>query len=184
MARLSALAFRDLSPAQQEVLGNLPSAHRATVSGPNSVLIRLPDVCASVRELSIRLRNQSRIDDRLFEIMVLTVARTWTAQYEWFAHEPGARTAGVSDGAIEALRRGSDAPPFEREDERLIFALVRELQATKRIGDATYARARELLGEDILIELVAAIGFYNFIAVVLNAFEVPIPGDQPPPLSP
>lgn len=182
MARLSALAFTELSLEQQEVLGGIPSAKRAVLAGPNSVLIRLPDVCASVRDLSIRLRNQSRIEDRLFEVMVLTVAQAWTAQYEWFAHEPGARKAGIPDAVVEAIRGGADAPPFERDDERVVYALVYELQTTKRVGDATYAQARDLLGEDKLIELVAAVGFYNLIAVVLNAFDVPVPDDQPPPL--
>ncbi len=47
---------------------------------------------------------------------------------------------------------------------------------------ATYARARTVLGQDVLIELVSVVGFYNMIAVVLNAFEVPIPEGQTPPL--
>jgi len=181
MTRLSELSFSDLSREQQEILGALPSGGRATLSGPLSVLIRLPEVCASIRDLSIRLRNESRIDDRLFEIMVLTVARSWRAQYEWVAHEPGARKAGLSENVIEAIRAGGAPPTFEHEDEGTVFALVDELQRTTRISEATYARATRLLGAESVIELVAAIGFYNLIAVVLNAFEVPLPGDQRAP---
>lgn len=183
MARLADLAFADLSPEQREVLAPLPSAQRPMMAGPFSVFIRLPDICASVRDLSLRLRNHSRIDERLLELTILTVVRAWSAQYAWCAHAPGAREAGLSAEVIEAIRRDDEAPPFERDDERLIYTLVRELQATKRIAERTYARARDLLGEDLLIELVATIAFYNMTAVVLDAFEVSVPAGQIPPFA-
>jgi len=183
MARLSELAFAELSREQQEVLGSLPSARRAVLTGPNAVLIHLPDVCASVRDLSARLRSRSRIEKRLFELAVLTVARAWSVQYMWFVHESDAQQAGLSNEIITAIRRGDEAPPFENEKERIVFLMVRELQKTTRIADITYARALAVLGHDVLIELVSVVGFYNMIAVVLNAFEVSIPDGQVPLLS-
>jgi len=134
-----------------------------------------------VRDVSLRLRNRSRLPDRLLEIAVLTVVATWRAQYAWCAHEPGARDAGLSTDVIEAIRRGDAQPPFERDDERTVYALVRELQTTKRISSATYARAHELLGEELLIELVVTVGFYTMTALVLDAFEVAVPAGQAPP---
>lgn len=183
MSRLDDIALADLAPEVRAVLDSLPSAKRPILAGPNSVLIRLPDVCASLRDLSIRLRERTRIDERLLELMVLTVARDWRAEYAWCAHETPARKAGLSDDIIEALRRGDHSPPFERDDERIIFDLVRQLQVTKRISDATYAAAHELLGENVLIELVVAIGLYNLMSIVLDAFEVRIPEGTPPPFA-
>jgi len=179
VARLPPLSFAELSAEQQKILQGLGSANRAQLVGPNSVLVRLPEVCASFRDLAVRLRYDSRVEDRLFELMVLTVARDWSSQYEWFAHEPGARAAGISAAVIEAIRERRP-PPFERDDERLVFEFVSELQQARRINDATYARAEAALGLETLIELVAAIGFYNFTAVVLNAFDVAVPGARPP----
>lgn len=182
MARLPALSSTDLSPAQQELLASLQSAGRATVTGPYSVLLRVPEIGAIVRDLSFRMRTRTRLADRLFEVMVLTVARSWTAQYEWYAHEPGARKAGISDAVIEAIREDRPDPPFAEEDERVVFLVTRELLRTKRLSEATYARALASFGEELLIELVTAIGFYNLISVVLNAFDVAIPDGKPPPL--
>jgi 4-carboxymuconolactone decarboxylase len=183
MARLADLPFAELSPEQRDVLAPLPSAKRPVLAGPFSVFVRLPDVCASVRDLSLRLRNHSRIDERLLEVTILTVVRAWSAQYAWCAHEPGAREAGLSAEVIEAIRRGDEAPPFERDGERLVYALVRELQTTTRITDATYARGRDLLGEELLIELVVTIAFYNMTAVVLDAFDVSVPAGKTPPFA-
>ena len=179
MARLAALSSADLSPEQQELLTSLQSAGRATITGPYSVLIRVPEIGAIIRDLSFRMRTRTRLADRLFEVMVLTVARSWSAQYEWYAHEPGARKAGVSEAAIEALRAGRADPPFTQEDERIVFTFTDELVRTKHVSDPTYARALTIFGEELLIELVAAIGFYNLISVVLNAFDVAIPDGKP-----
>jgi 4-carboxymuconolactone decarboxylase len=181
MARLPELKFAELTPEQREILAPLPSANRPVLAGPNSVYVRLPDVCASIRDLSLRLRNRTRLPERLLEIAVLTVVAAWRAQYAWCAHESGARAAGLPADVIEAIRRGDAEPPFEHDDERTIYALVRELQTDKRIAAATYARAHALLGEDLLIELVVTAGFYTMTAAVLDAFEVAVPAGQDPP---
>ena len=183
MARLPDLVFAELTAEQREILAPLPSANRPVLAGPNSVYVRLPDVCASVRDLSLRLRNRTRLPERLLEIAVLTVVAAWRAQYAWRAHESGAHDAGLSATVIEAIRRGDAEPPFEHDDERIIYALVRELQTAKRIAAATYARARDLLGEDLLIELVVTVGFYTMTAVVLDAFEVAVLAGQDPPFA-
>jgi 4-carboxymuconolactone decarboxylase len=82
MARLPAISSADLSPEQQEVLTSLQRAGRATVTGPYSVLVRVPEIGALIRDLSFRMRTRTRLADRLFEVMVLTVARSWSAQYD------------------------------------------------------------------------------------------------------
>jgi len=35
-------------------------------------------------------------------------------------------------------------------------------------------------GLDLFIELVTAIGFYTMVAMMLNAFDAPVPGDARP----
>ena len=37
---------------------------------------------------------------------ILLEARLWDAQYEWWAHEPLARKAGLPDAIIENIRAG------------------------------------------------------------------------------
>jgi alkylhydroperoxidase family enzyme len=37
-----------------------------------------------------------------------------------------------------------------------------------------------LFGEQVMVELVSAIGFYSMVAMTLNAFAVPVPGHKEP----
>ncbi len=61
--------------------------------------------------------------------------------------------------------------------------LCAELYRTREIGDATYARAIEALGEAGVVEIVAVAGFYTMVALTLNAFQVDIPDGGAPPLA-
>ena len=53
-----------------------------------------------------------------------------------------------------------------------------ELIETRSLSDASYARAQAALGLELLIELIAAAGFYTMIAMTLVAFDVPARGGK------
>lgn len=75
---------------------------------------------------------------------------------------------------IDAIRERR-RPEFERDDERLVYDVVTEINQTHALGDATYAQARDVLGETHLVELIAGMGTYTSIAIQLNAFAVEPP---------
>src|SRR6516164_8495190 len=60
-----------------------------------------------------------------------------------------------------------------RDDERIVYDLVTELLASKKVSAATFARAETAFGRDGIIEAVTCAGFYGMIGLVLNTFEVP-----------
>jgi len=45
----------------------------------------------------------------------------------------------------------------------------------QKVSDPTYAQAKALLGEAVLIELIFAIGFYNMVGITLTTFDIPTP---------
>jgi 4-carboxymuconolactone decarboxylase len=55
-----------------------------------------------------------------------------------------------------------------------------ELNTAKTVGEANFRRGLELFGEQKLVELVSAIGFYAMVAMTLNAFDVPVPDGKKP----
>jgi 4-carboxymuconolactone decarboxylase len=127
------------------------------------------------------VRLHGKLDKRLFELMTIVVARHWGAQYEWFVHVEAGRKAGLTDAVIEPLRN-KQKPVFAREDERLVYDVVTELSETRRLSDASYRRALDFFGQDLLIELITATGFYTLVAMMLNAFDVDTPdGSKPLP---
>ena len=114
--------------------------------GPFAIWLRHPALAEAADRLGTILRHGS-LDQRLFELMVLLVARHWSAQYEWFAHARHALEAGLPPAVIDAIRHRRK-PDFTRDDERLIYDLVTEMNETRTLSQPTYDRAIALLGLD------------------------------------
>ncbi len=179
MGRIREIDFEELTPEQKRVYKEIAKSRQGTVRGPFAIWIRNPKLAERASGLGDSLRIEGKLDKRLFELMVLVIARQWTAQYEWYAHENTALENGLSLKVVNALREGL-VPEFERDDERLIYEIVTELGESKTIGPKTYDRAVAELGEDLLIELITAAGYYTMVAMVLNAFEAAVPGGSQP----
>jgi len=168
-----------LSPTQRRIYDEIASVRHGTVRGPFAIWLRKPEIADKANQFGNAVRANGALDKRLFELMVLVVARHWNAQYEWFAHEKQALKAGVSSDVVEAIRYGR-APSFDKDDERLVYELVIELMDSKRLSDAAYERGIAFLGLDLMIEFITAVGFYTMVAIVLNSFDAPVPGDLTP----
>jgi hypothetical protein len=55
-----------------------------------------------------------------------------------------------------------------------------ELNTTGSLSETNYQRGMAMLGEQAMVELVSAIGFYVMVAMTLNAFVVSVPGGKEP----
>jgi 4-carboxymuconolactone decarboxylase len=49
------------------------------------------------------------------------------------------------------------------------------------VDDALFARAKEGLGEQGVVDLIGVSGYYTLVSMVLNVAEVPLPAGTPPP---
>jgi 4-carboxymuconolactone decarboxylase len=174
LPRLNDLDPAALTAEQKRVYAHVAAMHTGHVRGPWAVALRDPDVLEHTHALYERLCVDTKLGKRLFELMVLVVARHWTSQFEWNTHEKYAREYGISDAAIDAIRIRA-VPHFERADEQIVYDVVNELSDSKALSDATYARALAALGEELLVELISAAGLYTMVAMLLNAFDVPLP---------
>jgi 4-carboxymuconolactone decarboxylase len=178
MARVEDLKLEDLTPEQRAVHDRIAGTRGGVVRGPFAIWLRNPKVADAADRFGTILRNGD-LDLRLFELMVLVVARHWSAQYEWFAHARQALAAGLSPAVVDAIR-DRRAPEFTRDDERLVYELVTEMNETKTLSQPTYDRAVAMLGLDHVIELTTALGFYTMVAIMLNGFDAPVPGGERP----
>jgi 4-carboxymuconolactone decarboxylase len=170
----------EMTPAQRRVHDQIVAGRRGRFGGPFQLLIRAPEICEHAAQLGEHLRWGTSLPDRLSELAIITTARFWRAQYEWYAHAPLAEKAGVPGAAVEAIRRG-EAPAFAREDEALVHRICSELFEARRLSDASFAAAIAALGETGLVEVIAIVGYYTLIGNTLNVFQVPVPQGATPP---
>ncbi|MGA2395531.1 MAG: carboxymuconolactone decarboxylase family protein [Candidatus Lustribacter sp.] len=174
MPRLPALDPAAFTPEQQRVYAEIAAAHTGNVRGPWAIGLRVPEVADYSHKLYERLARDSKLGQRLYELIVLVVARHWKAQFAWQTHEKNALTAGVAQAAIDAIRERR-TPEFDFEDERIAYDVVTELSTSRQLSDASYERAQAFFGDELLVELISVAGLYTMIAMLLNAFDAPIP---------
>jgi 4-carboxymuconolactone decarboxylase len=180
MARYSDITSVEMTPAQRRVRDLIVAGRRGRFGGPFQLLIRAPEICEHAAKLGEHLRWGTSLPDRLSELAIITTARFWRAQYEWYAHAPLAEKAGVPAAAIEAIRRGG-LPRFEQKDEALVHRICTELFETQRLSETTFNEAVATLRETGLVEIIAIIGYYTLIGNTLNVFQVPVPEGTAPP---
>jgi 4-carboxymuconolactone decarboxylase len=119
---------------------------------------------------------------RVIEIATLVVGAHWRAQFEWWAHERLAKQAGLSEAVIAAIKRG-ERPALDDASEATAYSVAAEMYRTQRLSDATYARAVEHFGQAGVFELLALIGYYTLVALILNGFDVPLAAGATPPFA-
>src|SRR5947208_8244512 len=117
MARYGKITLAEMTPAQRRVHDLIVAGRRGRFGGPFQLLIRAPEICDHAAKLGEHLRWGTSLPDRLSELAIITTARFWRAQYEWYAHAPLAEEAGVPAAAIEMIRTGG-TPLFTAADER------------------------------------------------------------------
>jgi 4-carboxymuconolactone decarboxylase len=182
--RLPAIPEETLTPEQQALIASISSGPRGVfkMSGPFFCYLHAPKFGQLAQNLGAHCRYGTGIAPRLSEFAILVTAQHWKAHYEWAAHEPQAEKAGVNPVTIRDLRAGR-LPKSAPEDERALYAFIKELYRDKRVSNRTYQGMQNLLGDAGTVELVGLLGYYAMVAMTLNVFRMPVPGDKPLPFA-
>lgn len=162
---------------QKQVLKNILNGPRGNLNGPFLAWIHSPELADYAQQLGAFCRYSTGLPLRLSELAILVTAARWKSQAEWHIHHPIALDAGISDDVAEAIRTGAD-PVFEQPDEQLIYTFVHELYEQKRVSTTTFNQAAELFGHDVVVNLVAMLGYYVLVAMTLNVFEMRAEGQE------
>jgi 4-carboxymuconolactone decarboxylase len=150
------------------------------MKGPFNALLYSPTVGDAIQQVGQMVRFETSIPPPLRELAILCVAAKWRAQYEWWAHEKIARSEGLTSTVIASVKSGT-IPAFTSPDESIVYRFVQELLEQQQISDKLYAQAVNLLGETGVTELVALLGYYTLVSMLLNTFEVPLPEGESTP---
>ena len=168
-----------------DIVRHPESRYADSLWGPVAMWLYSPQMIEHVFPASTYLRYGTDKDQRLTELTILATAREVRSQYEWSAHEPLAIQAGLEDEIIELVKQRS---PLDNvgdvaglgELERTIIQFAREAVSDERVSAPTFAKARELLGDQGVMDLTGLIGYYNFVNITLKSFNLQLaPGREP-----
>lgn len=148
--------------------------------GPVAMWLHSPVLAEAIFDVRQRVRYDTNKDQRLTELIILSTAREIDHQYEWSAHEPLAQAAGLEQDIIEVIkyRKELDSLPVIEgfgDTEKLLIQFTRELVSEEKVSSDTFANAIELFGNEGLMDIVGLVGYYNFVAMTLKAFDVQRP---------
>jgi 4-carboxymuconolactone decarboxylase len=173
--RLPPLTEEQMTAEQRAAAAEISSGPRGAVIGPFAPLLRSPELMTRLQKVGEYLRFESPLDRRLFEMTILYVARWWDQQFEWTYHHPLALDAGLDPAVADAI--AEDRRPEDMDAAAaVVWDLLDELHRTRRVSDATYARALTELGEVGVVEVVATAGYYTTLATVMNTARTQAPG--------
>jgi 4-carboxymuconolactone decarboxylase len=173
--------MEQLTAEQQAVAAEVLKQSSAGLGGPYGMLIKSPELLKRYLLMTDYLRQKTSLPRRLNEMAILLEARLWDAQYEWWAHEPLARKAGLPEAIISDIREGK-RPASMQPDEAIVYDVVTELLNKRQLSDDTFGKARQILGEQQVVDLVAVAGFYVMVSAVVIAGRIAIPNGGPAPM--
>ncbi len=179
-ARLPAVQRSELSEegaAIYDMLTSPGAGYENGLRGPLGMWMYSPEMAAGAWQLRQRVRYGTAKDQRLTELTIISTAREISNQYEYSAHEPLGRVAGLEEEIMDFVKyrrpmSEADGIPGMGDVEKTIIRFTREVISEPKVSQETFAQAVELLGEEGVMDLTGLIGYYNFVAMTLKAFDV------------
>jgi 4-carboxymuconolactone decarboxylase len=126
------------------------------------------------------LRSANVIGPQFFEISTLVPAREFNQQYEWTAHERGARRVGVAEEVIDVIKHGRPTSGLPEKEATAIEFGRAMLRGNRQVPPELFAKMVSLFGERGTIEITMVMGDYAMTAMLLNAVNQQLPPDWEP----
>jgi AhpD family alkylhydroperoxidase len=164
MARLPAATTDD------EVTARIRARRGGKLMLLDEMLLHSPPVADGWNSLLGAVRGEMTLPADVRELVVLRVAVLNRADYEWQAHEPPAREAGVTDAQLAEIRRErpTDLTPEVLAALAYADAMTRDIT----VPDAVYDALGEFYDDRQIVELTATAAVYNMVSRFLVALEV------------
>ena len=167
MARLPYLDVSDLASADRDLLARPIALAKALVNSPKAARAFLG--------LGGYIRHGSKLDPRLRELAILQVGWLARSAYEWSHHVKLGLDFGVSEEDVRGLIDDSAGRPSDLDAlAKLVLRAARQMTADGAMEEATFAALRAELGDELVLDLTLAIGFYNAVVRVLATLAIDV----------
>jgi 4-carboxymuconolactone decarboxylase len=181
--RFAPLTVDQLNVYQKPLGEQIMKVSSVGLGGPYSPLLRSPVLGQRMFDLLYYLRWNSSVPLRLNEFAILIIGRQWRSQVEWYAHAPLAIKAGLSPEIVADLK-AQRRPANMKPDEAVVYDFVTELMTRHQVSDETFARAKQILGEQQVVDLTTVAGTYVTVAMLLAMAEESVPPGKELPFKP
>ena len=182
---MSAFRIAPVEPGTRPQVADIEArimAARGRITPLYQVLLNSPPVVEGWEAMLTAIRRKTSLAPRLRELVILRVAVLNRAPYEFEAHVPHARAAGLTDEVIEGLRTyaAPDAVQGLSAEERDVLALTDAMTRDIEVPDALHEELKRHFDDRAVVEITVLAGAYNMHTRVARALRIDIePAQQP-----
>jgi 4-carboxymuconolactone decarboxylase len=170
--RIKALAESEWNAEQQKLLTPLKMPQLGgRVLNVITTIANNPKLTESFLPGMLYIAGKSTLPPREREILMLRIGWHCRALYEFGWHTVVGKSVGLKDEEIKRITEGPKAAGWNAFDATLLRA-VDELYYDAFITDVTWNTLAERYNQQQLIDVVATVGEYNLISMMLNTFGV------------
>jgi AhpD family alkylhydroperoxidase len=168
MARLP-LVDENASPDIAALAAKIRGARGGRLHEFYRALLHTPGLASAWFDFNNAVRFQTRLDDRVRELVIMRVAILTGCDYVFEVHKAQyAKPAGVTPDEVKALRKRRIPALFGKRDSALL-AYVDAMTRDVEIADAVFRRLRGHFSDREVVELTVLTAAYNMHTRFLKA---------------
>jgi uncharacterized peroxidase-related enzyme len=171
MSRISRLDRNDVT-AEMAALYDKAFAQRGNVPNMFRVMAHRPEIFATMQAHFAAVLNTGTVSTKLKELIIVRTSQVNETPYCLASHTVLARGLGWSDDQLAHLAdwsRRDDFTPAEKAALRLAETVTRDAHA---VTDAQFAELSTFYSEGEIVELLCAIGLFNYFNRFNNALQM------------
>jgi alkylhydroperoxidase family enzyme len=137
-------------------------------------LLHSPAVADGWNSFLGAVRTKTTLGDDIRELAISRVAVCNKAWYEWKHHAPLAVKGGVSEAALEHIKKDQlgERPAELNEQQWAVLLYTDEMTRNVQVKDETFAHLKSLFNDQEVVEITATIACYNCVSRFLVALDV------------
>ena len=171
MSRISKLDRREVTP-DIAALYDKVFAQRGNVPNMFRVMAHRPEIFATMQAHFGAVLNTGTVSTKLKELIIVRTSQVNDTPYCLASHTILARGLGWTDDQLEHLadwQKREDFSPAEKAALRLAETVTRDANS---VTDEQYAELRSFYSEGEIVELLCAIGLFNYFNRFNNALKM------------
>ena len=147
---------------------------RGLVPGPHKIWLANPKLLKTIVPAGAYFQTESTLTKAEIEIATNLINGRWVAAaYSNYEHEIiGERNGKLEPEKVERLIAGLPTT-FEDQRQQVVYELVSALVAPRIVPQGLFRRAKDLLGEDGIVDVTVLLGWFTAVSLTLTAFDVP-----------
>lgn len=164
--RISPLEPADWSPEVKKWLARYGNRSVPNIYRTYARHVAMDQPRTSVSE---HIRQDSTLSQRIRELLIVRMGVLCRSEYEWAAHAPALRRAGMTN---TEMQRVVDGPGSASDVEAVLMRAVDELHRDSVVSDATWRELAKTFDAKQLLDILTTIGGYRMVSMALNTFGV------------